>query len=1071
MNRPRVRSFLFAVCLVVLHIAVPSTQKPSGDAVLSDQLRQQLAAFDTSVDDPITVIVELAEQPAARVARSGPARDMQLNRIRTERGNVFSHLRRAGIQISPKHEFELAYNGFSITLPASQLPLLAAVPGIVGIHANPEAIAESVSDTLEIDVQPELVNGVPAIGATALHSAGFRGAGMRIGIIDDGIDYTHPDLGGCLGAGCKVIAGYDFIELDANPQEGYTSTTAGTPPVTTTARDFHGTHVASIAAGAKGVAPEASIVAARVLGTGNRSHLDTVMAGIEFALRNDVDVINMSIGFQNTTAHSANPYAAMTGNVVLSGVVWVNSNGNDGASGPYRPNMYGASPLVIATGNADARPTGFPRTTIQATGQVLIGGTYGAALPAALLGLPLAVVDVGFGNTPAAYAGKNVAGKFVIASRGGAAGEDPAFVNKGNQAAAAGAAALIISNNVAGEFTTAPLAVPSFTVSQANGNLIRANPFIVVDSFNPGPQISGGSSRGPTTDLLIKPDVSAPGTSVVAAVPLEVSATGYAALSGTSMASPHVAGAAVLLRQAHPDWTPTQVKLALMNTAKHVRTLTGVDFRVIEQGAGFIDLPRALAPSLTASPGSLSFGQLSPAAGYTATRQVDVASPGVYAVGVHWVRNYTGITATPGVAAVSAGQQTVPLTVTVLPTAAPGEYEGYLTFTNTSDASDTYRVPFLAVHAVAVSQFQLSKTFARSSATNPDTVTVAFSAGRPLAEWYLGSFPGTGGAHTRLTLNQPGVPAGPVAYTWDVRGYNATGGRINLVGTWSVGVYYRLVGSGTFAFGNAYGRLYLDNAAPLFALDASVPTLVRDPQLTITGAVGDTGMWAFGEAGGSLLVNGQSADLFPRAPAQIFTLNNNELAFEARLTLVEGANPIVIYALDAAGNRSVATATYSIFLDTIPPVITFSGARSYTVDEEVLITCTASDAGSGIATTTCGGAPLLRAWAWQLPLGPTTVHATATDVAGHTTTASATATVVVTHASLAALTTRFIDGALGKSLLAQLDASQRAAANGNLTASNNALSAYEREVQAQTGKAISGDLAAALLRFAAALRR
>ena len=729
-------------------------QKPKADETPSEALRQQLAVFDTSSEEAVTVIVELAEQPAALHGRRGAPRETQLNRIRTERGTVFSHLRRLGIDVSPKHEFELAYNGFSITLPANKLPLLAVVPGIVGIHPNPEAIAESVHDTLEINAQPELVNGVPAIQAPAAWAAGFRGQGMRIAIIDDGIDYRHPDLGGCLGPGCKVIGGYDFIQLDDDPQEGFT-TSGGV-----TSRDYHGTHVSSIAAGLKGVAPDASILGVRVLGTGNTSNLDTVMAGVEFALRNDVDVINMSIGFQNTTAQSTNPYATITGNVVLSGVVWVNSNGNDGGSGPYRPNMYGASPLVIATGNADARPSGFPRTTIVPTNQVLLGGTFGMPFPPALLGLAMPVVDVGFGNTAAAYAGKDVAGKLVIASRGGAAGEDAAFINKGNQALAAGAAGLIISNNVAGEFTTAALAVPSFTVSQANGLAIRANPLVTVDSFYPGPQISAGSSRGPTTDLLIKPDVSAPGTSVVAAVPFEVSPTGYAALSGTSMASPHVAGAAVLLRQAHPEWTPTQVKLALMNTSSNLNTLLGANYRAIEQGAGFVQIERALAPALTASPGSLTFGQLGPSNGYAGLRPVDVTSSGQYNVGVEWVKAYTGVTATPSAAQIGAGQQTVGLALSILPTAAAGEIEGYLTFTNTTNSADKYRVPFLAVHAIPVSQFELSKTFARSSAINTDTVGVSFSAGQPLADWYLGSFPNATGGHTRLSLNQGAVPAG-----------------------------------------------------------------------------------------------------------------------------------------------------------------------------------------------------------------------------------------------------------------------------------------------------------------------
>ena len=1064
MRRLPVRVLALAACVLAQSV-MSSTQKPAGD-VLSDALRQQLAAFDTSTDDAVTVIVELADEPAALHARRGGSRETQLNKIRTERGNVFSHLRRRGIDVGPKHAFELGYNGFSITLPASKLPLLATVPGVVGVHQNPEVIRESVHETLEINAQPELVYGVPAIQAPAAWASGYRGQGMRIAIIDDGVDYTHPDLGGCLGPGCKVVGGYDFVQLDNDPQEGYTP--EGTPPVQM--RDYHGTHVASIAAGAKGVAPDANILAVRVLGTGTISNLDTVMAGIEFALRNDVDVINMSIGFQNTTAHSSNPYAVMTGNVVSAGVVWVNSNGNDGASGPYRPNMYGASPLVIATGNADARPTGFPRTTVVATGQVLIGGAYGAPFPPALLGLALPVVDVGFGNTPAAYAGKGVAGKLAIASRGGAAGEDATFVNKGNQALAAGAAGLIISNNVAGDFTTAALAVPSFTVSQANGVIIRANPLVSVESFNPGPQIASGSSRGPTTDLVIKPDVSAPGTSVVAAVPLEVSATGYAALSGTSMASPHVAGAAVLLRQAHPEWTPTQVKLALMNTGRNLSTLTGVNFRAIEQGAGFINIERALAPALSASPGSLSFGQLGPSNGYSALRSVEVSAGGTYAVGVEWVRSYTGITATPSAAQVGAGQSTVGLTLSILPTAAAGEYEGYLTFTNTANAADSYRVPFLAVHAIPVSQFQLSKTFARSSAVNTDSVIVTFSAGQPLADWYLGSFPNaTTGAHTRLSLNQGAVPAGTVQFNWDARGINATGGKINLIGVFSVGIHYRLVGSSTFSFGTAYGRMYIDSTAPTIFVDTGMPTLTNNPQLVVTGAVGDTGMWSFGEAGGGVFVNGARADLFSRS-AEIFAANN-ELAYEKIVTLSEGANTIEVYAQDAAGNRSAITRSFSVVLDSIPPTITFSGARTYTVDEEVLVTCTATDSGSGVATTTCGGAPLLQSPAWLLPLGPTTVSATATDVAGNTTTASATATVIVTHDSLAALVARFAADAPGNSLYAKLDASEAAAARGNTGASNNILSAFQQEVNAQAGKTISAAHAALLASLAEALKR
>ncbi|HEX8254432.1 MAG TPA: S8 family serine peptidase, partial [Thermoanaerobaculia bacterium] len=264
------------------------------------------------------VIVTLAGDPAALAAPG--ARSTQLNRIRTERGNVYSHLRRNGIQVSPKHEFELAINGFSISVPANQLPAIAAIPGVTGIYENIPVSPENVSESAVMNAAAELADSTPAIKANALWSTGLRGQGITVAIIDDGVDYTHPDLGGCLGAGCKVISGYDFVDLDANPQSGYT--TDATTKVT--ARDYHGTHVAATAAGLKGVAPDASIIAIRVLGTntsGKLSNLDAVMAGAEFAMRNGADVVNMSIGFKGTAGPSTNLYAQMTGNVMRSGVV------------------------------------------------------------------------------------------------------------------------------------------------------------------------------------------------------------------------------------------------------------------------------------------------------------------------------------------------------------------------------------------------------------------------------------------------------------------------------------------------------------------------------------------------------------------------------------------------------------------------------------------------------------------------------------------------------------------------------------------------------------------------------
>jgi len=1148
---PLSRVAAFVVCL---SLAAGLSAAPAGTVSIHPTVREHLAYFDLDSAEPVDVIVTLAEEPAGLSPKG--ARGTQLNRIRAERGNVYSHLRRNGIAVSPKHEFELAINGFSITVPANKLPAVAAIPGVTGIYENIPVHREDVSESAVTNVSAELAQSAPAIKADALWSTGLRGSGMVVAILDDGVDYTHPDLGGCFGPGCKVIGGYDYIDLDGDPQSGHT-----TDDVTKiTARDYHGSHVAATAAGAKGVAPDASIVAVRVLGTntsGKLSNLANVMAGAEYVMRRgDVDVVNMSVGFKGTAGPSTNLYGAMTGNVMRSGIVWVNSNGNDGPT-PYIPNMYGASPDVIATGNSDIRVTAAPRTTVAATGEVLIGGLFGTQFPLSMTGTQLEVVDVGFGNTPAAYAGKNVAGKIAIAMRGGATGEDAAFVNKGLQAQAAGAAGLIVYNDAARavDFAIPALAVPSFAMSYANGRKVVASPLITVTTFNPGVQMNSSSSRGPALDLTIKPDVSAPGTDIVAAVPFEYSPTGYASLTGTSMAAPHIAGAAALLRQAHPEWTTQQVKSALMNTARNLNDLTGASYRAIDQGSGFADLTRAVAPNVSIFPASISFGQLMPQSGYTAKRTINVTANGTYDVSVSFVRNYAGANVTVSAAAVFNGTTAVDVTATIASNAAAGEYEGYVNFVNPADASDNYRVPFLFAYSLPVAELKMSKLFVMSVATMPsERVTVTFKAGRPLADWYLGTSAGT-----RFTANQGATATGTKSFSWNTR---TSTGQTLAAGHWNMGVWYKLNASDTaFTFSTTLERFFVDKTAPLIIVESTLPSTTNQNVVKVQGAVADSGIFTLGEVGGWVLVNGQKADLFPRVPATAFASLGvvSELAFDLDVTLTEGQNSIVIYSEDAAGNRSTQTVTlktsldsiapvtgathtptpnasgwnntaaalqlaasdsgsgvkdisYSVngsttvvagnaaalafttdgqyaisyfatdnagnsevaqnanvWVDTTAPVLAFSGNGTYTIDQTVNVTCTATDNLSGIAGAPCANA-LLATNAWELPLGATTVSATAKDVAGNTTTSTATVTVRVTFDSLATLTTRFTNG-LGSSLTAQLNSAKDAAARGNTAAANGALRAYQNELAAQTGKALTAAQASVLNKLADALKQ
>lgn len=172
----------------------------------------------------------------------------------------------------------------------------------------------------------------------------LTGEGITIGIIDTGVDYTHQDLGGCLGAGCKVTGGYDFVNEDDDPIDDH----------------FHGTHVAATAAGngiLKGIAPDAKIVAYKVLDSGGGGHLGNIIGAIERSVdpnqdgdySDHLDIISLSLG---GWGNPDDPQSTAIDNAVDSGVV-----------------------AVISAGNAGPRPEsiGSPGTARQA---ITIGATY-----------------------------------------------------------------------------------------------------------------------------------------------------------------------------------------------------------------------------------------------------------------------------------------------------------------------------------------------------------------------------------------------------------------------------------------------------------------------------------------------------------------------------------------------------------------------------------------------------------------------------------------------------------------------------------------------------------------------
>ncbi|MBM7690679.1 minor extracellular serine protease Vpr [Peribacillus deserti] len=437
--------------------------------------------------------------------------------------------------------------------------------------------------------QADIDNSVPFIGGDAIRglfnkkNERLTGRGVKVGIIDTGIDYQHRDLRR------SYKGGYDIVDHDSDPME-----TKGKN------KTLHGTHVAGIIAAngkLRGVAPEAEIYAYRALGPGGSGTTEKVLQAIEMAIKDKVDVLNLSLG--NSVNGPDLPISLALDRAVALGITCVASNGNSG------PDMWtvgspGTSSRAISVG-ASTPPAKKPYIT---TG---LGGGRKS--------IPIYPIS---GSKPwlANYSGRLIDGdiglpgqlkkaknKIVLVKRGRIS-----FAEKIANAAKAGASAVLIYNNTKGSFygkVEEKGEIPAATLSGEEGEqLKKTKPFYIHTVMKAEKElIADFSSRGPvTSNWMIKPDIVAPGVGINSTIP-----SGYLSLNGTSMAAPHISGACALLKQAHPEWTPEQVKSALMTTGIQLKNKQNQQYHTYEQGAGRVQLQQAVKADTFFYPSSLTF--------------------------------------------------------------------------------------------------------------------------------------------------------------------------------------------------------------------------------------------------------------------------------------------------------------------------------------------------------------------------------------------------------------------------------------------------------------------------------
>jgi minor extracellular serine protease Vpr len=657
---------LLGAALLGAALASPVLSLPATNIYSTDAQRlpasialNKIASSLNAATGQVNVIVQLAGAPLA-VANGEDSKHVggKLNRaqqmaftrdIKSHQDALLQKIMALGGQEVAR--VRIAYNAVIVRVDAAKLATIAQSPEVLTIRP-----------VGQYKLSDDSTNAY--IGATRLQHAGFDGTGIRVAMLDSGIDYTHFDLGGPgtvaayqratadptaappadLFPTTKVVGGMDFVGDD------WPNTAEKTDPNPIDIQG-HGTHTADILGGKStdgshvGVAPGVKLYAVKVcssISTGCSGV--ALLEGMDFALdpngngtiEDAVDVINMSLG--SAYGQIQDDLSFASANAVKAGVVVVAAAGNDGDK-PYVSGSPASTPEVISVAETEV-PTA-EAVPLVVTAPSSIAGSYGntatidwapvdggatgqmvyvgqgcltgtaSGTPDPLLADPtgkIALVDRGTCNISEKVARLSAAGAIGIVVGLIAPGDAVTFSNGGQCPAAPNGTckpSLVVTQDTANK-----LKGPLTSGTAVTASISESNAIALVGSM------ASTSARGPDVSFNhIKPDIGAPGASVSAVVG---SGNGEAAFGGTSGASPMVAGSAALLLQEYPSRSPGEIKSILMNTADtqiytNPATLPGQLAPITRIGAGEVRVDEAAASQTAAwdediKAGSLSFG-------------------------------------------------------------------------------------------------------------------------------------------------------------------------------------------------------------------------------------------------------------------------------------------------------------------------------------------------------------------------------------------------------------------------------------------------------------------------------
>ncbi|GAA6060992.1 hypothetical protein JCM10212_000678 [Sporobolomyces blumeae] len=489
-------------------------------------------------------------------------------------------------------------------------------------------------------------------GVDKLHEKGVLGDGVKIGVIDTGVDYKNPILGGCFGPGCHVSFGNSFVD-----DSGTALATPSNDPYTDCSE--HGTHVSgTIGAlansyGFSGVAPHADLGMYRVFGCEGSAADDIIVDALLQSITDKCDIVSLSLGGSAGWLDQS-PSQTIVEKMNRMGIFTTISAGNDRSEGLFFANGPAATRtgISVASVDVDRLPAYYAR---------IIGKPdfpYLSALPLNTTGVANQDLRVYFTSTdptikndgcnPLPDSTPDLSGRITVVQRGTCT-----FDTKMKNVAAKGGKVVLIYNSA-----TASSAMPYLTTDNtgilAVGSLRREEGLLLLDYYKQNPRslrisfssndaptsvvdtVTGGimsyySEFGPTFDMFAQPSFAAPGGNILSTFPLSMSGLGV--ISGTSMAAPFVAGSVGLLlsQERAKGLTPVDARGIFASTAEQIPTTRGGDVlsTVVLQGGGLVQVDKALATGTLVSPYEL---QLNDTMYLNGTQQVTIKNTNSFPV-------------------------------------------------------------------------------------------------------------------------------------------------------------------------------------------------------------------------------------------------------------------------------------------------------------------------------------------------------------------------------------------------------------------------------------------------------